>query len=285
MTPEFLDRSVVPEHSYAVTHYKARHFFDKWHYHKQYEIVAILQSTGTRFVGDSIERFTPGQLVILCGDLPHMWKNDKEYFEEGSSLMAEAISIHLGTNLTDSETFKLPEFAAVKKLLRKSSRGILINDQQHIVDKMKELPKLSGFGQFIGVLEILNMFGNEKSFQLLASEGYLMNTDNTSMRMQKVHQYIMNHFREKIQLKEAAELVHMNPSAFSRFFSNLHQKSFTGYVNEIRIGFARKLLIEGQMSITEICYECGFRNASNFNRQFRKLNGMAPTEYRSNYGL
>lgn len=285
MTPEFLDRSVVPEHSYAVTHYKDRHFFDKWHYHEQYEIVAISKSTGTRFVGDSIERFTPGQLVILGGNLPHMWKNDKEYFEGDGSLEAEAVSIHLGKNLTDSETFHLPEFASVKNLLKKSSRGILIQDHDVITQKMKDLPGLQGFEQFLAVLEILNLFGKEKKYQLLASEGYLMNTDNTSMRLQKVHQYIMNHFKERIQLKEAADLIHMNPSAFSRFFSNLHQKSFTSYVNEIRIGFARKLLIEGQMSITEICYECGFRNASNFNRQFRKLNGMAPTEYRASYGV
>ena len=283
MTPEFLDRSVVPEHSYAVTHYRNRHFFDKWHYHEQYEIVAILKSRGTRFVGDSIERFEPGQLVVLGGSLPHMWKNDKEYFEPGSKLEAHGVTIHLGKNFTESATLKLPEFKAVNKLLAHSRRGILIRDNVAIFQKMKQLPAKEGFEQFLMLLDILDSFGKVPRFQYLASEGYVMNPDNRSRRLQKVHNYIMNHFKGDIQLQEAADLVHMNPSAFSRFFSNLHDKPFSRYVNETRIGYARKLLIESQLSITEICFECGFRNASNFNRQFKKVTGASPSEYRESF--
>src|SRR5699024_1567522 len=100
-----------------------------------------------------------------------------------------------------------------------------------------------------------------------------------SNKLNKVYEYIYNNFSKSIRLKDVAEVAHMNPSAFSRFFKKNHNKTFTRYLNEIRIGYACKLLMEGKHKILAICFDCGFNNISNFNRQFKLIRGMTPTNF------
>ena len=100
--------------------------------------------------------------------------------------------------------------------------------------------------------------------------------------MDKVYEYIFKNFNHNISLKNVAEVANMNKSAFSRLFKKVNNKPYSKYLNEIRIGYACKLLIENKYNITFICYESGFNNISNFNRQFKNITSMTPSEYIKN---
>lgn len=282
MNPEYLDRRVTANRSVSVTHLRDKHFIKLFHYHEQVEIVAIVKSTGTRFVGDSIAEFEPGEIVVIGKDLPHMWQNAPVYFKEDSGDAAEAVTIHLGLSFLENDLRNLPETSAIKNLIGKSIRGMLFKNNKTTFDKFLSLEEETGFQRFLRVLDILNDLGTNKDYEFIASDGFMERISSTNeSRIYKVHQFIMNNFKKDISLAQVAEVANMNASAFSRYFKKNQGKPLVQYINDIKIGYACKLLMNENMSIIEVCYESGFQNVSNFNKQFRKNHNMSPREYRA----
>lgn len=281
MNPEFLDRSVTPNSSFSVTHINDKHLMKIFHYHEQVEIVAILRSTGTRFVGDNIANFEPGEIVVIGKNLPHMWQNDDSYFQNKNSKTAETIAIHLSADFVDQGLLDVPENIGIKTLIERSKRGVLFKNLPEIFSKISSLPSVKGYQRFLGVLEIMNELGNSEKVEALASDGFTERIFNEKeSRIYPVHKFIINNFKNEISLAMVSEIANMNPSAFSRYFKKIQGITFIQYVNNIRVGYACKLLIREEMNIIEICLESGFNNLSNFNRHFRKMYKMSPKEYR-----
>lgn len=282
MNPEYLDRRVTANSSISVTHLRDKHFIKLFHYHAQIEIVAIVQSTGTRFVGDSIAEFEPGEIVVIGKDLPHMWQNSNVYFQAENDNTAEAVTIHLGLSFLENDLTKLPENSGIKDLLYKSIRGVLFKNQTATFNKLLTLDKEVGFQKFLKILDILNDLGTCNDIELLASDGFMERISvSHESRIYQVHQFIMNNFKKDINLTQVADVANMNASAFSRYFKKNQGKTLVHYINDIKIGYACKLLLNDRMSVIEVCYESGFKNVSNFNKQFRKKYGMSPREYRA----
>lgn len=285
MNPEFLDRSVQPDSSFSITHANEKHLMKLFHYHQQVEIVAIVRSTGTRFIGDAISDFKPGEIVVIGENLPHMWQNDRSYFEDTNDKRAEAITIHLGNNFVKKGLLDIPEHVSIKRLIKRSKRGILFKNHADIFSKLLKLPQSTGYAQFLGVLDIINGLSNSKIFEPISSDGFMERISNEKeSRIYPVHNYIMKNFKEDISLGKVAEVANMNPSAFSRYFKKNQGITLVQYINNIRVGYACKLLMKKEMSVIEICYASGFSNVSNFNRHFRKKYQMAPREYRLKIG-
>jgi AraC-like DNA-binding protein len=139
---------------------------------------------------------------------------------------------------------------------------------------------LDGFEKTMKFIRILHALTKHKNYKLLSSKGFVNSFNKTENKnLDKTYEYIFSHFNNPISLNEVAEVASMNPSAFSRFFKRVNRKTFTRYLNEIRIGYACKLLMEHKFNISTICYESGFNNISNFNRQFKSIKGMSPTDY------
>ncbi|UXX79841.1 AraC family transcriptional regulator [Reichenbachiella carrageenanivorans] len=282
MNPEYLNRSVTSNHSVSITHLRDKHFIKRFHYHEQIEIVAIVKSTGTRFVGDNIAEFKTGEIVVIGKDLPHMWQNSNAYFEAGNDKIAEAVTIHLGLNFLENNLTDLPENNGIKSLINKSVRGLLFKNDARTFYKILTLNEEKGYAKFLKVLEILNDLGTQTNYEYIASDGFMERiSDSQETRSYQVHQFIMNNFKKEISLNQVAEVAHMNPSAFSRYFKKTQGKTLVQYINDIKIGFACKLLMNENKSILEVCYESGFKNASNFNKQFRKKHHLSPKEYRA----
>jgi len=140
---------------------------------------------------------------------------------------------------------------------------------------------MQGPSRLIELLTLLEMLATTEEYRLLASPGFVQKYNSSGTeRMTLVYDYIMNHFKEDIRLEEVAAIANMTGPSFCRFFKACTRKTFSRFLNEIRIGFACKLLQEGHFSIAEICYESGFNNLSNFNRQFKKIMEESPLEYR-----
>lgn len=256
-------------------------FLKIWHYHPELELVIILKSKGTCFIGDSIKKFQPKDVVLIGKNLPHMWLNDADYFEENSKHKAEAISVHFKESFLGTSFLELPEMKSISQLFKKAEQGIQFkNVPKKLRQEIKALTRSSDFyktHQFIDILYKLSIY---KNFKLLASSGYInsLQNEDSTLSNQSIA-YIFKNFNKEINLSSVAKIVNMNTSAFSRSFKRVHQKNFSKYVNEIRIGYACKLLQENKLNIASIAYESGFNNLSNFNRQFKNIKNVSPSGY------
>lgn len=281
MKPYLLDRKSQKDASFTISHNTYPHFLKIWHYHSQVELVLVVKSTGTRFIGDSIQKFESGELVLLGSNLPHMWLNDEVYFNSDESLLAEAIAIHFDHDFLGREFFKTNEFASIGELLHLARRGIKFNSiPETIIEQFQQMEHLDPFPRSMKLINLLKFLSQHNDFEVLSSLGYIDSfQEQKNERLQKVYAYIFDNFQHDINCAKVAAHVGMNPSAFSRYFKKTHRKTFSSYLNEIKIGYACKLLLERESTITEIAYEAGFNNISNFNRQFRAIKKVSPKEY------
>ncbi len=281
MKLHLLDRSTLNDNTFSIKKNCYPYFLKLWHHHPDLELVVINKSTGTCFVGDAIEKFEKNDIVLIGADLPHMWLNDDVYFRKDSKLLAEAVAIHFKKDFLGKQFFEISEMKNIQELFLRSQNGIkFINVDPNIINDIENLLVLNGFEKMISFLSILNKLAKHKAYKLLASDGFL-NTFNKSENkvLDKVYEYIFKNFTKPITLNEIASVANMNPSAFSRFFKRVNRKLFSKYLNEIRIGYACKLLMEQNNNIASICYESGFNNLSNFNRQFKLITKMSPKAY------
>lgn len=281
MKLHLLDRSTLNNNTFSIKKNCYPYFLKLWHHHPDLELVVISKSTGTCFAGDAIEKFEINDVVLIGENLPHMWLNDEIYFRKNSKLLAEAIAIHFKKDFLGKHFFEIPEMNKIQNLFLRSQKGIkFMNVSPKTIKEIENLLTLTGFERMISFLSILNKLAKHKKYKVLASDGFL-NTFNKSENkvLDKVYEYIFKNFSKPITLNEIAEVANMNPSAFSRFFKRVNRKLFSKYLNEIRIGYACKLLMEQNNSIASICYESGFNNLSNFNRQFKLITKMSPKAY------
>ena len=277
-----LHRDKPKNSSFMVTHHMERFFLKIWHYHPELELVLSLKSTGTRFVGDSIKKFEEGDVVLIGKNLPHMWLNDEVYFKKDSTLVAEDVVIHFNKEFLGLGFLDANEMNHISDLLQKSRYGIkFIDPPKKVIRGIKKINLLNtGFERTLKFIKVLGNLANHNKFELLASEGFVNSfKQNKNENLDKTYEYIFENFAQSISLHDVAGIANMNPSAFSRFFKRVNRKTFSRYLNEVRIGYACKKLIENKSNIASICYESGFNTISNFNRQFRTIKNMSPTEF------
>jgi AraC-like DNA-binding protein len=272
-----------PDKSFIVYHEKEPFFSSPWHYHPEYELLLILKSTGKCIIGDQIEHFKEGDLFVLGTELPHVFDNDASYMEGGQDLEAQGIVVQFLPDFLGKEFLQAPEFQALNEVLKKSARGMKISGiTRHLIaDKMNSMLDMDGLQRLTALLSIFDILSKTAEFELLASRGFISNFEaSSSERFQKVTNYIMKNFTDDIPLSSIAEVANMTPTNFCTFFKNFYRQTFVEYLNNIRIGYACKLLGEDGKNISEIAYESGFKNISNFNRQFKKNKGVSPAAYR-----
>ena len=264
-------------------------YFDpNWHFHPHYQLFTVIEGTGTRLIGDSIQPFTPGDTVFLSPDIPHLWRSDPAYFEADSKLMTRGIVVYFQEDFLGKDLFNRAEMHAISHFLKESVHGFTISEpfKTRLIEKLLRFPSLTGFEKIVELLILLNELAHTPFKQPITSLGY-RNTYKKSEteRMQKVHNYLLQHFRDEIKLKDVAAHAGMSESAFCRYFKARTKKTLTELVNEIRIGEACRLLMNENQSIAQIAYETGFDTLSNFNRNFKKITGKTPGKYRSDYLL
>jgi len=263
------------------------HFIVPWHYHPEIEIMYILEGTGTRFVGDHMEEYKEGDLCIVGSNLPHEWRNDEIFFRKESNLKASCYCIFFLKELFGKELLAVEEMSLVKSFLERTNRGIKFMGQsrEHIGKMIQEYVNESGAARIAKLIMMLEYMASTEEYELLASVGYTGNLVNSTdfERFNKVYQYIMRNFSRPIRLEEVSSLIGLTPNAFCRYFRERTKKTFVQYLNDVRIGHAKKLLIEGKMTISTLSSEAGFNNLSNFIEQFKRSTQMSPSEYQRRY--
>jgi AraC-like DNA-binding protein len=256
-----------------------------WHYHNHYEISFITEGTGKRIVADSMESFHPGDLVFIGQNLPHVWIADKARFAL-SNRNLEMVYLQFSTTILFPQLLSMAEFANVRKALEMSERGIqIVGDTLNKVSEiMLQLPYLNGIEQLLNFYRLMDIIGKSTSNLALASEEYLRKKFNTSnKRIEAIHDYFMNNYRNEVNLEELSQLVNMAKGSLCRFFKENSGITLWEYLNHIKIEFACKMLMNNELSIAQVCFDSGFNNLNHFNRQFRKITGITPSSYRKKF--
>ena len=262
-------------------------FFDpNWHFHPHYQLFTVIKGTGTRFIGDDIRHFEEGDTVFLGPNMPHLWRSDRNYFEKESLLKTEGIVVYFKEDFLGNDFFEKPEMFDIKSFLKNSERGLDLTGTlgEEMVRDLKELLGLTGFEGISKLLNILHKLSITNDYQYISSSNYT-NTHKISEteRMRIVHEYVLKHFKENINLSTVASLSNMTEAAFCRYFKSRTNKTFSDFVKEIRIGNACKILQDENKSISQTCYESGYNTVSNFNNQFKSLKGVSPLQYQKLY--
>ncbi|MGV8095491.1 MAG: helix-turn-helix domain-containing protein [Mangrovibacterium sp.] len=256
-----------------------------WHYHNNFEISFITEGTGKRIVADSIEEFQPGDLVFIGRNLPHVWIADKET-RTPSNRTLEMVFLQFTSNVLSPQLLALPEFAHVKRALEFSERGIQIVGQtlNEVSEIMLQLPYLESFERMLHFFKLMDIIGKSDSNIQLASKEYMkMRFTTGNRRIAAIHDYLMNNYREDVDLKRLAALVSMAEGSLCRFFRMHMGMTIFEYLNKIKVELACKLLMDPDLKIVEVCLDSGFNNLSHFNKQFRKTTGVTPKEYRKRF--
>ena len=278
--------AIPPSQIFVIRHLEEKHFDPVWHAHSEYQLFVVLEGTGTRFIGDSIKSFRPGELILTGPHLPHVWRSDEVYFDRNSSFSTSGIVVYLNENFLGDHILEKEEMMLLKKLFTKSMRGLEFYGPKklQVIDMMKELVSLQGIPSVIHLLHILEVLAGTKEYHYISSKAYDDAFDqHETDRLNKVYEYAFQNFRKKVLLEDLAELLHMTPTSFSRYFTMKNNKPFSRFISEIRIKHACKMLTESDESIAQICYDCGFNTLSNFNKQFKEIMLKKPMQYKKEF--
>lgn len=257
-----------------------------WHYHPEYEIIFVEKSYGIRLMGNHIGNFSDGDLMFIGPNLPHVWKNDKDFYKNNEALFVDVYVIQFHEDALTKGFFDLPEFTQIKKLFKLGQQGLLVKetDKKIISELIKAVYNSAGVERLILFFKTLEEIANITDYQLLSSLGYANSvTTADTERINKVMNFLMDNYTQEIKLEEIAGLVSLNKSSFCRYFKSRTHKTCSQFLNEIRIAHACKLLVNSNMTISEICYETGYNNISHYNRQFKLITGLTAKEYAKKY--
>jgi AraC-like DNA-binding protein len=269
-------------HSFHINHMKVEYFPSLRHFHPEVEILLVIQGTGTRFVGDSVEPYAPGDLVMIGPNVSHEWCSDKR----GGSGVSEAIYILFNTEIMGSDFWNLPESKIILKIIQQSERGIRLagKTRDHVASLMKQIDTSYGFNRITLLMTILEMIAFNGEYHYLASP-VVQNTINErdNDRLNKVYKYVLDNCQQAISLERASSIANLSKPAFCRYFKKRANKTFVRFLNEVRVGHACRLLVNENQSVADICYTCGYNNISYFIRQFRIITGFTPLGYRKKF--
>jgi AraC-like DNA-binding protein len=275
--------SLLKDNNQSFTFYHERNPFSRWHYHPEFELVLIVKGSGKRMVGDHIDRFEEGDLVLLGSNLPHEWLCDTAYFDPQNGFQGEGIVVQFLDSFLGGHFFKIPENRTLRKVLDDATEGCLIMGQtkEKITDIMVSMVTMDAQDRLYALFDIFKILSKTKEYQLLASPNFTTTFQaDYNHSMKKVIAYIMQHFQEKIEMKMLLSIANMSSTTFSVSFKKNYNMTFSEYVLKVRIGYACSLLTDDNKSISQVATEAGFENLSNFNRLFKKAKGITPKEFR-----
>lgn len=286
MKPILKKVSVHGGQSFSVREDILPYLYNHWHYHPEAELTLIRKGRGTRLVGDHMERFSDGDLILLGPNLPHMWRNDADYFKADSGLHIEAIAIQFHENFWGDAFLQLPEMEPVRLLLKQARRGLKISGtaREQLSVQVEAMLQAGGTQRITILINLLTAIAATAEKSPLSSLGFVQDYDlQRTDKINEIYHYTFSNFTNPISIESVAKAVHISPHSFCRYFKTRTSKTYFEFLAELRIGHACKLILENQMSIAQVCYSSGFNNVANFNRKFKELTGRTPLQYFKEY--
>lgn len=270
------------EETVRVESWDLPYFYDSVHYHEECQLTYIIEGRGMVLVGNKLQEFNEGDLLLIGKNTPHVLMHSKEYYEGNSSLRARAISIFFSKDTFNQVFNQLPETSRIGEFLEQAHFGILIKHREaiRIGEDLKLMVKLKQVPRIILFMKILDLISRKLQFDFISSSIPHVVDREDNQKLKKIFDYISANFDKRITLQEVAGLINLTPTAFCRFFKLRTNKTFSQFLIEVRINQACKLLSNGNFNVTETFFSCGYNNSSNFHRHFRQHTGLTPSEYK-----
>jgi AraC-like DNA-binding protein len=274
------------QNSFSIRHDRQSDFGRIWHYHPELELIYILSGSGVRFIGDNVNNFSEGEVILLGENLPHTWRCKEEYYQNDPDLYVEAIVIQFLPDCLGKEIFNLPEAYLVPKLFEKARKGMNIKGKarEQLIELMQKSVHASHLERLILLLSIIKVLTETDEYTSIASaHAFYKSNESETLRLNKVCTYTLSNYKKEITLEEIAGISNLSVTSFCRYFKMMTKKTYFDFLVEIRISHACRMLVEDKYPIGIICFESGFNNVSNFYRHFKKVTGMKPFEYKKTY--
>jgi AraC-type DNA-binding domain-containing proteins len=279
MRAHFEKVPLAPGRSFRVEERRLVRFDAPWHFHPEIELTLIVEGRGRRFVGDSIEPFAAGDLVLLGPNLPHFWHSDtSQRRARAHSVVVQFLPDFMGPDL-----WTRPEFALVRRLLNRAAQGLHFRGAGAVEAArcLRGLPAQNGLRAVLSLWDVLDRLSTLRTARPLARSGYAPHLDSRAEeRLARVYTFLMQHHPEPLTLPQIARVAAMTPAGFSRYFKRTSGRNVSDVLNDLRIDHAARLLRETPHGIARIAAEAGYGTLSNFNRRFRERFHLSPREYR-----
>lgn len=272
---------LAPEDSFLVFERVKNQFDFPIHFHPEFELNFIYQGKGCRrIIGDSMEEIGDIELVLVGPNLEHGWET-----HNCKSSDIHEVTIQFHNDLFDDKLLSRRIFKPIKDLFNRSNHGVLFSEKaaRELQPRIMALSKIDSIDYFLELISLLQDLANSRNQRLLSTYGSHNSKFENSLQIEKVYTFIQQNFHRKVTLSEVSDLVNMSTVSFNRFIKKRTGKTFIEYINDTRISYAARWLIETDLSIGEIGFKCGFNNIANFNRVFKKSKDCTPSEFRAEF--
>ncbi len=278
-----ISKPLIPNNKCFYIKKNVEPFFDPtFHSHNEFQLSYVMKGSGNRFVGNSLNSFNDGDMVLIGPNLPHVWKSHDSYFEHKDPNATTVVVIYFNKEILGESVYLKKEFQKIKILFDMSYRGLHIQGKTRdkVGEMLLQLLELEGVASVVLFLQLLDTIASSEDIHFLNDLEAISFKESEAHRIHKVYDYVLKNFNSKIKLEKVAELANMTQTSFSRYFKTRMNTSFSEFVKEVRINYACKRLEDESASIETISYESGFPSLTNFNKQFKQCIGKTPKQYR-----
>ncbi|MEP7277062.1 MAG: AraC family transcriptional regulator [Bacteroidota bacterium] len=265
--------------SFLAKTFSTPHFEVPWHQHAEYELILFTAGEGASYIGNYIGDFKPGDIFFLGSNLPHTFQKTER------DLVTSAVVVQFKEDFWGSQLMQLPESRLIKNLFETATHGLKIKEagRLQLAPHIMELERATGFHRIILLCRCLQLLAQQQDYRTLSTQEIKAPGARNKERIDKILQYTIDYFQDPITLQAVAKNVSMSVPAFCSYFKKCTKKTYIDFLNEVRVGYACKQLIDSQNNIAAICYDSGFNTLANFNKQFLKVKAITPSGYRKTF--
>ncbi len=250
-----------------------------WHQHVEYELILFIRGGGHSYIGNYVGDFVVDDIFFLGSNLPHTFQ------KSSPDLITSAIVIHFKENFWGNAFLELPELVQINQLFQTSVSGLYIEGESKVeLGKIiRKLVDAKGFERIVLLCQALHLMAKRQEYKTLSTQEVKEFNPKNKSRLDTIFQFTLTNFQETIKIGQVAKNVQMSIPAFCSYFKKSTKKTYIDFLNEIRVGYACKQLVDSQKNIETICYESGFNTLANFNKQFLKVKKITPSKYRKQF--
>jgi AraC-like DNA-binding protein len=272
--------SLNKKNSFADFSVRSDFFGFHWHYHPEIEICFIKIGRGHRLIGDSLEDFVSGDLVLIGSNISHCWITNDEFANSKEKIEAFVIQFKIETIVTNN----LVEMQHLINLLEIAKQGVKfdVTKEKKLIPLLKQLKRKKGLHKYLTLIQLLDIMCSTKHKSLLCTKIYKPeHSEKYEKRILDVCNFIHNNFRDHLPINKLADITCMNPASFCRFFKKALGKTAVEYINELRISYACSQLQNVNIPIYQIAFDSGFSSLAHFNKIFKRVTKKTPKEYKN----
>jgi AraC-like DNA-binding protein len=271
----------APDTSFFFQMRECRQLVYPLHYHDDFQLNYIKEGKGLRMIGNQMQIYESGDLVLIGPGLAHFWTYDHDFYSNNGP--GKSIVIQFSAEFPGAGFFDRPEMQQVKTLLGKASGGVYFEKTESgsIIELIEQMEHVENSARFVLLINVLYKLSGLANHQVISMFNKPTQSHPEKIdRINRVWEFIFRNYQNPVYLEEVANEIGMSPSAFSKFFKKHTNKTYISVIEELRIGSACNLLTKSDRPVSDIAFECGFNNIANFNRQFKRITGKTPFKFR-----